>query len=154
MKKLSIVKNKWAIVAVILAFVALAASLTAGYYYLQYNDIKERTGGVLIYVNVGFDYGNNTRTYYNDTKALTGETLFDVTKQVANVYYQVSAYGTYITGINGVNATSSGYGWTYFSWNSTGNTWSMSLLGVDSYYVTNGQTFLWYYQNGFNLPPP
>ena len=68
---------------------ALTASFLAGYYWLQHSDIRNRIGGAMIYVNVGIDYGNNTRTWHNDTKAITGATLFDVTKQVANVTYNV-----------------------------------------------------------------
>ena len=147
-------KNKWALASLVLICWALGASLVASFYWLQFNDLQMRTKGELISINIGFDYGNGTRTYFNNTNALMGETLFDVTKQVANVYYQVNSFGTYVTGINDLNQTSTGYGWTYFSWNSTGNTWEMSFLGVDAYFVSNGQTFLWYYQNGFNLPQP
>ena len=151
MKKLSILKNRWVIVSLVLACWALGASLTAGYYFLQYNDVVLRTGGVLVYVNIGVDYGNGTRTYYNDTKALTGETVFDVTKQVANVEYQVGSLGTYVTEINGVKSQGN-FGWTFWPWNSTSQTWSFAHVGADAYSIANGETFMWYYQNGFNPP--
>ena len=92
---------------------ALTASLLAGYHWLQYTDIRNRIGGAMIYVNVGIDYGNNTRAWYNDTKAITGATLFDVTKQIANVTYAVGMYGTEILSINGVSKQGS-FGWTYW----------------------------------------
>lgn len=131
---------------------ALIASFMAGYYWLQYADLYNRIGGVLIYVNVGIDYGNETRIWHNSTKALTGATLFDVTKQVANITYYVSVYGTEVTSINGVSKQDS-YGWTYWLRNSTSNSWEIVWESVDSYLIANGETFMWYYQSGFDPPP-
>jgi len=131
---------------------ALSASFTAGYYWLQYNDVVNRIGGVLIYVNIGIDYGNDTRTFYNNTKALTGATLFDVTKQISNMTYQVGAYGTEVIAINDVNKQGK-FGWTYWIWNSTGRSWSIVWENADAYRVANGETFMWYYQDSFNPPP-
>jgi hypothetical protein len=130
---------------------ALLASLSAGYYWLRYNDLAERIGGVLIYVDIGVDYGNGTRDYYNNTKTLTGETLFDVTKRVCNVTYGTSAYGTEITSINGLRKEGS-FGWTYLAWNDMNSTWAIVLEGVDSHLVANNETYLWYYENSFNPP--
>jgi len=131
---------------------ALTASFLAGYYWLQHSDIRNRIGSAMIYVNVGIDYGNNTRTWHNDTKAITGATLFDVTKQVANVTYNVGMYGTEIISINGVRKQGS-FGWTYWILNSTSQSWSILWENADNYLVTNRETFMWYYQNGFNPPP-
>jgi hypothetical protein len=136
----------------VLASWAIMASFVAGYYWLRYTDIENRIGGVLIYVNVGVDYGNGTRITYNDTKTLTGATLFDVTKQVSNVTYQTAAWGTEILSINGVTKSGS-FGWTYWVWNSTGRSWSIVWEGADQYRVASGETLMWYYQNGFNPPP-
>lgn len=149
---MAFLKNKWVIISMLLALWALTASLIAGYYWLQYTDLNNRIGGVLIYVNIGIDYGNATRIWHNNTKTLTGMRLFDVTKQVANVTYQVGIYGTEITSINGVSKGDS-YGWTYWVWNSTSNSWEIVWESVDSYLVTNGETFMWYYQSAFNPPP-
>ncbi len=131
---------------------ALIASFLAGYYWFQYTDILNRISGVVIHVNVGIDYGNGTRTWHNNTKALTGASLFDVTKQVADVTYQVGVFGTEITSINGVSKQDS-FGWTYWIWNSTSQSWSIVWENADVYKVTNGETFMWYYQNAFNPPP-
>lgn len=132
---------------------ALIASLIAGYYYIQYVDIHTRIEGVLISVNLGIDYGNGLRTWLNDTKALTGQTLFDVTKQVADVRYNVTIeLGTEITSINGVSKQG-GFGWTYWKWNGIERSWSIVWLAVDKYLVGNEETFMWYYQNSFNPPP-
>jgi hypothetical protein len=132
---------------------ALTASFLAGYYWLQHTDIRNRIGGAMIYVNVGIDFGNNTRIWHNDTKAITGATLFDVTKQVANVTYDVNPmFGTEIVSIDGVNKQGS-FGWTYWIWNSTSQPWSILWENADNYLVANKETFMWYYQSGFNPPP-
>lgn len=131
---------------------ALIASFLAGYYWIRYTDIHDRIGGFLIYVNVGIDYGNNTRVWHNDTNAITGATLFDVTKQVANLTYQVGMFGTEIISINGVSKQGS-FGWTYWIWNSTSQSWSIMWENADNYLTTSRETFMWYYQNAFNPPP-
>lgn len=131
---------------------ALITSFLAGYYWLRYTDIRDRIGGFLIYVNVGIDYGNNTRVWHNDTNAITGATLFDVTKQVANLTYQVGMFGTEIISINGVSKQGS-FGWTYWIWNSTSQSWSIMWENADNYLATSRETFMWYYQNAFDPPP-
>jgi len=129
----------------------LAASFFAGYYWLQYKDVVDRISGVLISVNIGIDYGNGTRTSHNTTKTVTGATLFDVTKQVSNVTYQVGVWGTEVVSINNVSKQGS-FGWTYWIWNSTSLAWSIVWENADKYRVTNEETFMWYYQNDFNPP--
>lgn len=131
---------------------ALIASFIAAYYQIQYSDVRDRIEGVLINVNIGIHYGNGSRTWQNNSRALTGETLFDVTKQAANVTYQTGMFGTEILSINGVGKQGA-FGWTYWLWNSTAHSWSIVWESVDSYLVTNGETFMWYYQNSFNPPP-
>lgn len=130
----------------------LTASFLAGYYWLQYKDIVDRISGVLISVNIGIDYGNGTRTLHNNTKTVTGATLFDVTKQVSNVTYQVGVWGTEVVSINNLSKQGS-FGWTYWIWNSTSRSWSIVWENADNYMVTNEETFMWYYQNDFNPPP-
>jgi len=139
--------------SMLFALWALTASFFAGYYWLQYTDIRNRIGGAMIYVNIGADYGNNTRAWHNDTKAITGVTLFDVIKQVANVTYDVDpVYGTEIISIDGVSKQDF-LGWTYWIWNGTSQSWSILWENADKYLVTNRETFMWYYQSGFNPPP-
>ena len=155
---MAFLKNRWKVAALFIICWALIASLLAGYYWLQYNDIQSRIGGILIYVNVGVDYGNKTRVFYNNTKALTGETLFGVTKRVVDVGYQASSFGIYVTSINSKNASGPS-GWTYWIWNNTARPpWSAVMEGADAYKVTNEETFLWYYEAwdpvyGFTPPP-
>jgi len=149
---LSLLQNKWLIVSLALTCWALLASFAAGYYYYRYIDLQNRIGGEIVYVDIGIDYGNLTRVWHNNTKALTGTTLFDVTKHVANVTYTVGLYGTEILSINNVQKNDT-FGWTYWRWNSTASAWEIVWLGVDQYIIVGGETFMWYYQSGFNPPP-
>jgi hypothetical protein len=134
----------------VLACLALIASFIAGYYWFQYTDILNRLGGVPIYLNVGVDYGNQTRAWYNETKALTGMTLFRVTKDMANVTYGT---GAYIQSINGLsyNAT---HGWVWWKWDTFSPNWTLINIGADSYSVADNETFMWYFESGWPPPPP
>ena len=151
---MALLKNKWAMLSMLFASCALIASFLAGYYWLQYTDILNRIGGVAIYVNVGIDYGNHTRTWHNDTKALTGMTLFKVTRNIANITYNSAAgFGVYLESINGLayNAT---HGWVWWKWDTTMLDWTRIDISPDAYAVADDETFLWYYESGWPPPPP
>ena len=148
---MSILKNKWLIIAVACLCGALLGTLAAGFYYYQYEDLRSRISGVLTYVNVGIDYGNLTRVWHNHTEALSGATLFDVTKHIADINYNVSAWGTEITAING-RAKQGSYGWTYWVWNGTSSSWSIVWAGVDKYLIVGNEIFMWYYTDSFEPP--
>ena len=139
----------------ILACWVLFATFLAAYYWIQYNDLRTRIGSsnsVLTGIDLGIDYGNGSRSWQNDTRALAGQTLFDVTKQVVNITYDVGIYGTEVLSINGVKKTG-GFGWTYWALNSTDRSWSIVMENVDRHLVTNNEIYMWYYSNSFNPPP-
>jgi len=132
----------------------LIASFFAGYYWLQYTDIVNRIGGVSIYINVGIDYGNHTRIWRNDTKTLTGMTLFKASKSIADIKYDTAAgFGVYIESINDLawNAT---HGWVWWKWDSAMLQWARIDISSDAYAVADNETFLWYYESGWPPPPP
>lgn len=147
-------KNRWLSISMLFASWGVIASFFAGYYWLQYTDVINRIGGVSIYVNVGIDYNNNTRTWYNDTKALTGMTLFKVTRSIADVTYDTSVgFGVYINSLNGLgyNAT---HGWVWWKWDTNLPGWTRIDISCDAYAVADNETFLWYYESGWPPPPP
>ncbi|MEM3673596.1 MAG: hypothetical protein QW468_05190 [Candidatus Bathyarchaeia archaeon] len=151
---MSFLKNKWALVSMAFFVWALIASLFAGYYWLQYNDIVNRIGGVAIYVNIGIDYGNNTRIWHNNTKALTGMTLFKITKSIANVEYDTAAgFGVYVKSINGLSYNAS-HGWVWWKWDGYMLNWTRIDISSDAYSVADNEIFLWYYESGWPPPPP
>lgn len=148
---MALLRNKWATLSLLVVIWAVIASFMAAYYYLQYSDFSNRVSGVLIYVNIGVDYGNGTRVFSNDTKTVTGATLLDVTAQAFNLTCKLNYSGTKVTSIEGVNEAAP-YGWTYWIWNSTGNSWSIVFESADNYKVSSNETVVWYYTNGFNPP--
>jgi hypothetical protein len=162
-RETSILKNKWLIATVAVLCWALSTSLIAGYYWLQYTDFTNRVGGVPISINMGVNYGNATGAYgnaalshvtvwSNNTKALTGMTLFKVTGEIANVTYDTSAsYGVYIESINNV-AAAGAYGWVWWLWNGQG--WTLGPISSGAYAVSQGETFMWYYESGWPPPSP
>jgi hypothetical protein len=155
-------KNKWLIATAIVLCWALSTTFIAGYYWLQYTDFRNRVGGDPISVNIGIDYGNSSKAnentlvshtivWINNTKELTGMSLFKVTEGVANVTYDNSAgYGVYIESINNVTAAGA-YGWVWWLWNGQG--WTLGPISSSAYAVSQGQTFMWYYESGQTWPP-
>lgn len=92
---------------------AIAASLAFGYYYYQYSDLIARLGRATVLINLGVDYGNGTRVWFNETKGLTlYDAMLEAGWQVKSTSY--GAMGLYINAINGLeeslNETSTGVG--------------------------------------------
>ena len=110
---------------------------------------NEGEGNVV--VNIGFKYGEKV-VWYNDTKAPAGSTLFDITKQVADVEYKEYPYGVFIESINGVKNSGSYY-WMWWMWDDKMG-WTLGPVGADRYVVRTGETYLWYYEDTSNYPPP
>jgi hypothetical protein len=151
---LAYLRNRWFMLSMLCTCWALTASFLAGYYWLQYNDILNRIGGVAVYVNIGVDYGNQTRAWYNDTKALTGMTLFRVTKDSANTTYDTAVgFGAYVKSINGL-AENASHGWVWWKWNTFMVNWTRIDISADAYAVADTEIFLWYYEAGWPPPPP
>jgi len=108
---------------------------------------------VLVFVNIGIDYGNPTPIWYNNTKALTGMALFKVTRNTFNITYDSAAgFGVYVVSINNIayNAT---HGWVWWKHDVTLG-WTRIDISSDAYAVADGETFLWYYESGWPPPPP
>jgi hypothetical protein len=145
-------RDKWSLTALVILCWALIASLTTGYYYYQYNNLNSRLQGAFITVNLGLDYGNNTRVWFNKTQALSGMSLFDITTHLTNATYSAdTVFGASIESINGVE-NSYPFWWMWWRWNSTG--WLFGEVGIDNYIVSNGETILWYYEVISLWPPP
>jgi hypothetical protein len=132
----------------------LIASLLAGYYWFQYTDFSNRIGGIPIHINVGFDYGVQPREMYNNVKALTGMTVFKVTRLVANVTYSTLAgFGVLVDSIDNV-AYNGTHGWVWYKWNTFMLNWTRIDISSDAYAVVDGEEFLWYYETATVWPPP
>lgn len=153
---MAFLKNKWALAAMGILCWAIAASLVSGYYYYQYNDLVTRLEGAKATINLGVDYGNGTRVWYNGTKGLT---LYDA---MLNAGWNIDGksygvMGMYIKAINGLEESNSNFRyWGWWSWTDFG--WAHGGSACDKYVVSPGETILWYYSptdpNTFEMAPP
>ena len=145
-------RNKWSLAALVMLCWAILGSFTTGYYCYQYNNLKTRIQGTFIIMNIGIDYGNNTRVWFNDTQALSGMSLFEITTHVMNVTY--SANPTLGVSIESINGVENAYPYWWMWWKRDGTDWLFGEVGADSYIVTDGETILWYYEDITTWPPP
>lgn len=156
---MAFLKNKWALAAVGVLCWAIAASLVSGYYYYQYSDLVARLGESKesqVTINLGIDYGNGTRVWYNGTE---GKTLYEAMLN-AGWGIQGTSYGVmgmYIKAINGVEESASEWRfWGWWSWTDFG--WAHGGSACDKYVVSPGETILWYYSptdsTTFEMSPP
>ena len=94
-------------------------------------------------INLGIDYGNGTRVWFNGTKGLTlYDAMLEAGWNINGTSY--GAMGMYVKAINGVaeSAEQSRY-WGWWSWTDFG--WAHGGSACDKYLVSPGETILWYY---------
>ena len=143
--------NKCTILALFVLCWALSASLMAGYYYLQYNDLSSKTKKQVIVANLGINYGNGSSVcWFNSTKINAGSTLLDLTKLVASVNCTESLAGVSLNAINNV-PNSYPQWWMWWSHSSSG--WIFGPIACDKYVVGDNETLLWILQDISTYPP-
>lgn len=141
---MSIGKRTFFFVTLALLVWSVLASLIAGYYYYQYNDLFSKTHKPIIHVNLGINYGNGTTKWFNETKARAGDTFLDVTMLVATVNYtSTPGVGAWINSINNVANTLTKY-WYWWLWTAFG--WAEGQAAADRYIVGDNETYYWYYE--------
>jgi hypothetical protein len=140
---LAFLRNKWALAAIGILCWAIIASSAFGYYYYQYTDLVKRIGGTPVPINLGIDYANGTRQWFNET---IGATLYDAMLR-AGWHIEGTSFGVmglYITSINDVSESvqESKY-WGWWMWTDFG--WSHGASACDKYIVSTGETIIFYY---------
>lgn len=145
-------KNKWVLATMVVLCWAIATSLVSAYYYYQYSDLVARlekaereaqSEYTAVGINLGIDYGNGTRVWYNGTEGLTlYDAMLEAGWKIDGESYGVM--GMYIKAINGLEqSTSESKYWGWWSWTDYG--WSHGGSACDKYVVSPGETILWYY---------
>ncbi len=139
----AILKNKWALVAIVIFCWALVASSALGYYFSQYTDLVSRIGGLPVSVNLCVDYDNGTRQWFNGT---IGATLYDTMIQagwdVETTSFDIA--GLYVSAINNVReSTDDSRYWGWWSWTEYG--WYHGGSACDKYIVGPDESVIWYY---------
>lgn len=139
---MSFLKNRWTIIALVMLCWAIVSSSVLGYYYYQYTDLVARLGGVPVPINLGIDYANGTRIWFNET---VGVTLYDA---MIRAGWRVNAtsfgvMGLYVTSINGITESlQSSRFWGWWTWMYG---WSHGGSACNKYIVTINETVIWYY---------
>jgi len=113
-------------------FAALATKEMDGYLG-QINEIK---------VSLCIDYGNQTAEWHNTT-TFPGTTLFDLTRETAEVEY--SYWPTMEPGhmlINSINNCSEGY-WIWHYWDEAGEKWVFGPVGCDAWLLRDKGIYNW-----------
>ncbi len=140
---MAFLKNKWALAMLVFLCWAIIASSALGYYYYQYTDLVDRVGGVPVPVNLGVDYANGTRQWFNGTK---GESLYKCMIQ-AGWDVKVTSFGImgyYVSSINGVEeSTAESKSWSW--WSLTDYGWAHGGSACDKYIASTGEIIIWYY---------
>jgi hypothetical protein len=132
----------------------IISGFAAAYYYNEYSRYRGLYGQAVeelrqlkthMLVNVLIDYGNGTLEWHNETRVAIGATLFNVTKQIAEIDYTVGQFGAFITAINGKGGDP-GYYWIWYIWNSTSSEWEMGMVAADAFTLHHGDTVAWRYE--------
>ncbi|MDG6999730.1 MAG: DUF4430 domain-containing protein [Nitrososphaerota archaeon] len=146
-------KTLYGIIAVLIAVLIITSSFAA-YYYFEYSSQasldKEYANKLkLLHENyishVLIDYGNGTMDWYNNTLIQPGWNLYVamqvITDGQINATYYPSLGEHYVTGLNGVQQTSS-LSWWLWTYNSSA-LWQSAQTGADQIQVQNGSIFAW-----------
>jgi hypothetical protein len=135
-----------------------AATLTAAYYYTQYNETRgafEQWKSIVADTSILIDYGNGTANWHNET-VIAGSTAFDALLTVTkNVKYDMSANGAYVKSINGLlesveaqtPTSMTGHSWFFYYWSSTGSNWTKSSKGADQYILKPNDSTAWRFEH-------
>jgi len=154
-------KGTWILTALLL-ICAIASAVAFSYYYMECNkyqrlfqDLQQKLGEVSISVNIAIDYGNGTRTWFNETIVPIGATVFNATAKVADLMPHPQYGESFIIAINGVQQKEdeSMY-WMWWIWDETQHIWTPGPIANNEYVLSNGQTVIWYYENTASWPPP
>ncbi len=156
-------KTLYGVIALLLAF-ALIVSGVAVLYFYQYNQAQSenqryaqqlRQLNVKYFSNVLIDYGNGTRTWFNNTKVDPGWNLYVVTQIITNGHINATYYPQYgahfITAIYSVANTKSKY-WLLWTYNATAS-WQMAHSGSDQLKMYNGSVYAWSFCGGDCVAP-
>lgn len=151
---MSIQRRTFLFVILGLAVWSAAATLTAAYYYTQYLETRrtfEELKSLVIDVNLLMNYGNGTENWHNET-VIAGSTAFEALLTVTkNVEYQTTAYGVFVTAINGVKnvaeTSASGHAWLWYYWDTTASKWTDLLKAADAYILRPNDSVTWRYES-------
>ena len=105
--------------------------------------LKENTVKVDVLVN----FGNGTRSWYNETVAPSGSSFLNVTAKIFgdSMVATYSSYGVMVTKLGGAGPSPDhpSLYWIWFEWDPDSQTWKMGETGADQYRPIPGQVLAW-----------
>lgn len=107
----------------------------------DYGEALEELEAFTATVDILIDYGNGTAVWFNGTRVGAGESLLNATLRVAEVEYQVSAFGAFVNAVDGV----SGVEYRYWIWSYYDGGWQMGSVGADAWRLHDGDVVSWVY---------
>ncbi len=122
------------------------ASMALSSLWSDYQRLASFSGRrALVYgVHLLVDFGNGTRTWYNDTSVQPGWNGYVASLVLLKGSVQADWYPQYgehfVTGIDGTLATSTS---SWFFWQASGGKWTLAQTGADGVQMYNGTSIAW-----------
>ncbi len=141
------------IMGLLLVWAIIGTTLAVYYYneYSTYRRLYSSLSGKVIMVNIGIDYGNGTKQWFNGTVLPARSTVLSALTSVSRVEYTYGQFGAYVVSINGhrekILSKKEGYSWMWYLYNATSGKLEYGPVAADKYILSNGQIILWRYEH-------
>ena len=106
-------------------------------YELLLDELEENTAVISIRV----DYGDETVTWFNDTRVPLGTNFLNATGMISELELQSSEWGIFVVSIDGVGGDAN----RFWQWDYYDEGWQMGPVGADQWTVHDGDVLSWTY---------
>jgi len=106
-------------------------------YELLLDELEENTAVISIRV----DYGDETVTWFNDTRVPLGTNFLNATGMISELELQSSEWGIFVVSIDGVGGDAN----SFWLWDYYDEDWQMGPVGADQWTVHDGDVLSWTY---------
>ena len=106
-------------------------------YELLLGELEDNTAVISIRV----DFGDDTVTWFNDTRVPLGTHFLNATGIVSELELQSSEWGVFVTSIDGVGGDAN----SFWLWDYYDEGWQMGPVGADKWIVHDGDILSWTY---------
>jgi hypothetical protein len=130
----------------------LCTTILAGVMAFQYNgqlkavqheyelllvELEENTA----LISIRLDYGDDTVTWFNDTRVPLGTDFLNATGMISDLEVQSSDWGVFVSSIDGVGGDAD----SFWLWDYYDEGWQMGPVGADQWIVHDGDILSWTY---------
>jgi len=129
--------NKTRILFLSLAISCIIVLSTGLFFYVKYRTENNNNDDVIVLAII--DYGTLKQENYEEHNVSTtrGNTALQVFNEIAVLNLVNYSFGVYIKGVNGYTEQFPNY-WAFYYYNYELQVWSYSEVGVNNYYVEDG----------------